>query len=31
VSFWLRLVGMRVSLLVITKGNLALTGLGLFG
>jgi hypothetical protein len=27
--FWL--VGMRVPLLVITRGTLALTGLGLFG
>jgi hypothetical protein len=31
VSFWFRLVGMRVPLLVITRGNLAITGLGLFG
>jgi hypothetical protein len=29
VSFWFRLVGMWVSLLVITRGNFALTGLGL--
>jgi len=31
VSFWFRLVGCGVSLLVIMRGNLVLTGLGLFG
>jgi hypothetical protein len=31
VSFRFRLVGMRGALLVITRGNLAITGIGLFG